>query len=366
MSTPTRFDWDLRRSTASVHVLTQLAQERGMPVAACLAGTGVKPSAVIDPRTEITARQELAVVRNLLARFGDEPGLGVAAGGRMHVSLYGNWGLALLSSATLRDALRTALDYLELAFAVGPMRLYEADGQARLRLDDTDIPEDVRPFFTERTMAAVQVLGRELFGLGVPADWVSFRHPTPSDLTRHREIFGVDPLFEAQATEAAFNAGFLDLPLPQADEWVRGTYERLCQDMLLRRRLARRPSRGDMTNTVREVLMRDPRQMSVQATVAAELYISSRTMSRRLQDEGTCFRALLEEVRETVAEQLLHHTDLTTGQISHRLGYAEPAAFIRAFRRWKGCPPQQYRVLVNSTPPPSARTTRATVAPPAA
>ncbi|MFC9998678.1 AraC family transcriptional regulator [Nocardia sp. NPDC127526] len=364
MTTRPRFDWDMRRNTASVYVLTQLARERGVPVVDCLAGTGVKPTAVIDPRTEITARQELAVVRNLLARCGDEPGLGVAAGSLMHVSLYGNWGLALLSSPTLREALRTALRYLELAFAVGPISLYEAGGQARLRLDDAGIPADVRPFFTERTMAAVQVLGRELFAVDIPPDWVSFRHAVPADTSRHREIFGVEPLFGAPAIECAFDAGYLELPLPQADAWARTTYERMCRETLTRRRLARRPSRGEMTDAVREVLVRDPRQLSTQAAVAAELYISPRTMSRRLQDEGVCFRALLEEVRETTAEHLLHHTDLTTGQISQRLGYAEPAAFIRAFRRWKGCPPQQYRVLVNGAPPPAGSKRR--MAPPSA
>uniref|UniRef100_UPI002454AE20 helix-turn-helix domain-containing protein n=1 Tax=Nocardia abscessus TaxID=120957 RepID=UPI002454AE20 len=86
-----------------------------------------------------------------------------------------------------------------------------------------------------------------------------------------------------------------------------------------------------------------PGEIPDQATVAVGLYMSSRTLSRRLHEEGTSFRALLDEVRQTMSEVLLAHTDMTTEQVAARLGYAEAASFIRAFRRWQGCPPQTFR-----------------------
>ncbi|WP_459960380.1 AraC family transcriptional regulator [Nocardia sp. IFM 10818] len=318
--------------------MTQLAAERGMPAAACLAGTGLTPETVIDPHAEITARQEIAVVRNVLARFGDEPGLGVEAGSRYHVSLYGPWGLALLSSRTLRDSVDVALRYVGLAFAFGRLSFEESRGEARLVLDDREIPADVRPFLTERVMTGIQTLGRELYATEVPVQRVSFRHAAPGDTSRYRSVFGVEPVFGAPANVTAFDSVYLELPLPQANEWARSTHEQLCRDLL-----ARRQARTGVAGTVRDLLVRKPGEVPDQTAVAAELFMSPRTLSRRLNEEGTSFRALLDEVRQMLSEELLDHTDMTTEQVAARLGYAEAASFIRAFRRWKGCPPQEYR-----------------------
>ncbi|MEV6773739.1 AraC family transcriptional regulator [Nocardia sp. NPDC051030] len=325
--------------------MTQLAEERGMSVAACLTGTSLPPESVIDPNTEVTARQELTVVRNLLARFGDEPGLGVEAGSRYHISLYGPWGLALLSSRTLRDSVEVALRYVELAFAFGQLSFEEVGGEARLRFDDHEVPEDVRPFLAERVITGIQMLGRELFSAGVPMNRVTFQHPAPADTTRYREVFGLEPVFGAPANEAVFDAAYLDIPLPQANEWARSTCEQLCRDLL-----AKRQARTGVAGAVRDLLVRNPGEIPDQAAVASELFMSPRTLSRRLNEEGTSFRALLDEVRQMLSEELLNHTDMTTEQVAARLGYAEAASFIRAFRRWKGCPPQEYRTRGGRVP----------------
>ncbi|WP_067572569.1 AraC family transcriptional regulator [Nocardia acidivorans] len=332
------FDWDLLRNTSGVHIMTRLAQERGMTIAACLAGTGLPPEAVSDPDVEITARQEVLVVRNLLARFGGEPGLGVEAGTRYHLSLYGPWGLALLSSRTPRDAVEVALRSVGPAFAFGQLSFEESGGEARLIFDDREVPEDVRGFLAERVLTGIQMIGRELFAAGVPLHRIAFRHAGPADTARYRAVFGVEPTFGAPANVAAFDSAYLDVPLPRANEWARNTCEQLCRDLL-----ARRQARTGVAGAVRDLLVRDPGQVPDQAAVAAELFMSPRTLSRRLNAEGTSFRALLDEVRQLLSEELLDHTEMTTEQVAGRLGYAEAASFIRAFRRWKGCPPQEYR-----------------------
>ncbi|MGW4118012.1 AraC family transcriptional regulator [Nocardia sp. NPDC004711] len=332
------FDWDLVRNTSGVHIVARLAEERGMPVGECLAGTGVPPEAVIDRYAELSARQELTVVRNLLARFGDESGLGVEAGLRYRVSLHGPWGLALLASRTLRDAVQVALHCVEPAFAFGRLSFEEADGEGRLRFDDWELPEEVRAFLGERVMTGVQVIARELFSVGVPVRRLSFRHGAPADTARYRSVFGVEPDFGAAGTELAFDAAHLDVALPQANEWARSRCEQMCRDLL-----ARRHARTGVAGAVRDLLIRNPGVLPDQSAVAAEMYVSARTLSRRLHEEGTSFRTLLDEVRQALSEELLDRTDMTTEQVAGRLGYAEAASFIRAFRRWQGCPPQEYR-----------------------
>ncbi|WP_169813096.1 AraC family transcriptional regulator [Nocardia jejuensis] len=318
--------------------MMQLAQERGMDPAQCLAGSGLEPDAVNDPNSEVTARQELTVIRNLLARFGADAGLGVEVGARYHLSLYGPWGLALLSSRTLREAIEVALRYVDLAFAFGELTFEESGGRARLIFDDHEVPEDVRPFLAERVLTGIQVISRGLFTAGVPMSRVTFRHAAPSDISRHAAIFGIDPDFGALLNETAFDNAYLDMPLPQANEWARSNCEQLCRDLL-----AKRQARTGVAGAVRDLLVRNPGEIPDQTAVACALYMSPRTLSRRLNEENTSFRVLLDEVRQMLSEQLLDHTDMTTEQVAARLGYAEAASFIRAFRRWNGCPPQEYR-----------------------
>ncbi|WP_405493187.1 AraC family transcriptional regulator [Nocardia sp. NBC_00511] len=331
-------DWDLPRTTSSVHILAGIAEERGMGVVECLAGTGLPAGAGRASHAKVTARQELSVVRNLVGRFGGEAGLGVEAGRRYRVSLHGPWGLALLSSRTLRDAVQVALRYVELAFAFGRLRLEETGDEARLVFDDQETPEDVRAFLTERVLSGIQMLARALFEAGIPVRRLNFRHQRPRDTTAYRRVFGVEPDFGAASNEMSFDRGHLDMPLPQANAGVRAACQQLCRELL-----ARRHARSGVAGSVRDLLVRDPGEIPDQATVAAGLYMSPRTLSRRLNDEGTSFRALLDEVRQLLSEELLDRTDMTTEQVAARLGYAEAASFIRAFRRWEGCPPQEYR-----------------------
>ncbi|MEV0344024.1 AraC family transcriptional regulator [Nocardia sp. NPDC050713] len=110
-----------------------------------------------------------------------------------------------------------------------------------------------------------------------------------------------------------------------------------------RDRLPGKRIRADVAGAVRDELVRDPAAIPDLPQVAAALFLSCRTLSRRLNAEGTSFRALVDEVRRARSEQLLGHTRLTTEQVASRLGYAESASFIRAFRRWNGCPPQEFR-----------------------
>ncbi|WP_280352927.1 helix-turn-helix domain-containing protein, partial [Nocardia abscessus] len=128
------------------------------------------------------------------------------------------------------------------------------------------------------------------------------------------------------------------LPRPRASDAARQNGGQLAPDQLAGRR-----ARTGVGASVRDRLVRTPGEIPDQTTVAVGLYMSSRTLSRRLHEEGTSFRALLDEVRQTMSEVLLAHTDMTTEQVAARLGYAEAASFIRAFRRWQGCPPQTFR-----------------------
>ncbi|MEV6558724.1 AraC family transcriptional regulator [Nocardia sp. NPDC051756] len=328
------FDREFRRSTASVRVLIALAEERGMSITECLSGTGLSATDI-----ECTARQELLVVRNLVGRFGGEAALGAEAGRRADIPLSGPWGLALLSSRTRRDAIDVMMRYLDRALVSGRFLAEESAGVLRLRFDDSECPPDLRVFLAERIIAGLGTIGGALFDTGIPPARIEFRRPAPGDLDRYHEIYGAEPIFGAETDTVSFDGRCLDLPVPPTNERARSVCAQLCRDLLDRHR-----TRSGVAGAVRDLLVRNPGDIPDQIAVANELFMSPRTLSRRLNEEDASFRGLLDEVRQLMSEQLLAYTDLTTEQVAARLGYAEAASFIRAFRRWKGCPPQEFRL----------------------
>ncbi|MBF3306782.1 helix-turn-helix transcriptional regulator, partial [Pseudomonas aeruginosa] len=101
--------------------------------------------------------------------------------------------------------------------------------------------------------------------------------------------------------------------------------------------------RGGLAGRIRDRLLRTPGHLPDMQTLAMELHLTVRTLRRRLDDEGSSYRLLLDEVRQALAEELLATGAIRLEEIAERLGYGEVSNFSHAFRRWKGMTPRQYR-----------------------
>ncbi len=329
--------WNLIRPVTSAALLARLGQEQGLVQADCLAATTLTDAVLADPGATVIAADELQIARNLIRHLGADKPLGLEAGLRYHLTAYGIWGYALLSSPTLRSAIDIGLRYLDLTSTFCRVHSELRGDELWLILDDQDIPSDLRRFMVERDSAAIMTIQRELFAQAVPVNAIGFRFPAPAYAERLQEIFGVAPRYDAQCNYAVFDSGLLDSPLPQANPATAAFCESQCQ-LLLSERLAR----SGVAAQVRGFLLKKPGNMPGMSEAARALGHSLRTLHRRLQAEGTSFRALTEEVRETLAEELLQSNYLSLEEVADRLGYAESSSFIHAFKRWKGYPPRVY------------------------
>ena len=130
-------------------------------------------------------------------------------------------------------------------------------------------------------------------------------------------------------------------PLPGADAAlsaiVRRRLEQVLPDALL-------PTSASLGARVRRMLVEDLGQTTLTAdSVAKTLAMSRRTLTRRLGEEGTSFRAIMDDVRAELSRALLQDRSLSIADVAFFLQYSEPAAFHRSFRRWTGQTPQNYR-----------------------
>ncbi|WP_440899053.1 AraC family transcriptional regulator [Actinosynnema sp.] len=327
--------WDFPRGVAGVALLVRFGVERGLAETDQLAGTGLVAADLVAPDGEVSAHQELRVVRALAEAL---PDAGVELGGRYHATTFGVLGFAFLSSRSVRDAVDVALRFLDLSFAFCIPSASVSDGLVRVLLDPTGLPDPVGRFLAERDLAAVHSVIGELLPGGLPLRSVVFGFPEPGGVAVHERAFGLRPVFGAPVTAAVYDAGLLDRPLPQADPHTVAACEAQC-----RRLVARRLERGGISHEVRERLAGPGALDGGMDRVARELSVSTRTLRRRLAGAGTSYRELLDEVREALAERLLRGGALSVEEAARRLGYAEASSFIHAFKRWKGVTPATWR-----------------------
>jgi AraC-like DNA-binding protein len=324
-----------RRSAASALLLTRLGEERGVPSSAVLDGTGLTLADLRVPGTEITGDQELQALRNLQNACPD-PVLALEAGARYHLTTYGIWGFALASSPDVRSALDVGGRFVDLSFTFCAMTIQETPDELTICLDDTLVPADVRSFVVARDLRGLRTIVAELTQSAVPLTSLTVTLPRPDDLRPWTDAFGREPEFGAARNAAGLALSFLDLPLPQADELTAALTEAQCRQLL-----SRRQARTGAAGRVRDVLLTRPSAMPSVEIIAAALHVSARTLRRQLTAEGTSYRALVEEVREALAEELLR-ASLPVEQVARRLGYAETASFTHAFTRWKGVSPRSW------------------------
>ncbi|MEV0336047.1 AraC family transcriptional regulator [Nocardia sp. NPDC050717] len=332
--------WDIPRTPVGALLTIRLAEEHGVPLRTCLRDTGLRADLLADPRAEISATAELTVIANVVRALGDPPGLGLRAGTLFRVTSYGMWGFALISSPTLRSAIQAGLQFVDLTFAFSDVEVRRIDGDLQLALTAPGVPEPLRRFVIERDMAAIQTLNRDLLADPVPLGTVRFAFPEPARaaLPLYTEIFGLTPEFGADECLAGFDRTHLDVPLPQANEHTAASTLAHCRDLL-----DRRTARGGTAGRVRDILVEHLAQPPNAPRLATMLHLSERTLRHHLAKEGTSYRALLDEVRAQLAEELLVTRGLPVAEIAHRLGYVEVSSFSQAFRRWKGMGPRAYR-----------------------
>ncbi|MGH8461027.1 MAG: AraC family transcriptional regulator [Stenotrophobium sp.] len=326
----------VRRSIVSVQLLTRFAAGHGVTLATCLRDTGIDKAGLAHAKTEILASQELQLVRNLVREIGHKPGIGLDAGLQYHLSAYGTWGFALITSPSLRSAMSVALNFLDLTYAFVHFHPVLATKHVyQLQLDDRMIPEDVRQFLFERDFSAWANAMREIRPAHLPVIGAEFRFPRPIYAERFREICGIEPRFDAPDNMILFDTALLDDPLPQSDSDMAQLCLNQCRQLLEKRRV-----RSGIAGHVRDRLLATPSEMPGFDDIARTLNMSPRSLRRRLEQEDTSYRLLLDEVRQMLAEELLSLPGMKLEEIAMRLGYSEPASFIHAYKRWQNISPR--------------------------
>lgn len=294
---------------------------------------------------------------NEAARLSGDEAFGLHLAERLAPSSFGPVGLAVRSSGTAREAMERLLAYARVAFADTELTLVQEGAIARFshRYRGTDALATRHA--PDLILATFVVRGRGFIGLDWKPRVVTFRAPAPANADEYHRVFGSPVRFEQPINSVVFDASLLDMPMAHGDAEVLSVMDEYAEQFL-----EVLSPECSLSESVRRAIASalppgDPRLKST----AARLGLSPRTLQRRLRREHTSHREILDRVRRERALRLLRRDELSVEQIAEQLGFSEPSAFHRAFRRWTGRTPADRRPGSSaSSEPPETREQRGT------
>ena len=267
-----------------------------------------------------------------------DPAVGLRIGANTRVREFGLVGYSMAFSSTLGSALRRLVHYSRIVSDALVVAL-EAEGEATwLRLDVQPALRAFRPAVDAR-LAAVLSTCREIAGAPIAPLTVQLPYRRPADVKDYETFFAAPLEFGALATAFLLRNEDLARPVAVADITLTGYLDRLAEQAL-----ATLGSERTVRERVRRVLWSELTEAVPSLDgVAKALGASARTLQRQLRDEQTSFAAVLAELRREMAPSLLRDGQLAVSEVGFLLGYEDPSAFQRAFRRWFGRSPRAFR-----------------------
>lgn len=271
-------------------------------------------------------------------RITGDANLGLKAARRTSFGDAGALDYLVCSGATVIEAVEVAARHMRLVNDALTLDLIVEGESARIELSSAvALP---RPACDFLIAGLFRNYCRVWFDAVLPNVLVAFRQEAPPDTSEYESTFAPAQVrFSRECDGFVFPASHLETRLRGADPRLHQVLQRHAENVL-----ASLPELQSVTSNVRALIIAELERGSASATyIAAKLGISSRTLGRRLELEGTTFKTLLDDVRRQLALEMVGLRDQPFSEIAAALGFSQPAAFHRAFRRWTGITPLQYR-----------------------
>jgi AraC-like DNA-binding protein len=303
---------------------------------AVLREAGIDIGRLADPDLRIPHRLVVKLLSASVEKTGDAA-LGLHAGDLLEPGDFGPMEYAARSCRDLRTAIECNMRYMRVLDDAMDATLTERGDTAVWKLAYGVI--SAHPAINDFAVAASLTLGRRYTGIdGAPLE-VHLTHAEPTSAAEYERVFRAPVKLGAAENAIVFRRRALDVPLAQANPDLYRAFaaqaERLLESL---------PQTVGITREVREQVIDRLRRHDVEmAAIARDLHMSVATLRRRLAEEGTTHREVVDEVRHTLALRHIEGGSLAVSEIAFLLGFSNVSAFSKAFRRWTGTSPLEFR-----------------------
>ncbi len=312
-------------------------QERGLP--GLLAGTGL-PVSILLPGDEtlISGDQQVQVLANG-HRIMRGPGFGLAMGAQLGPASHGPVGYLSLASPDLHSALKAYADFIPARLPLIDLRVTLSRRWLECSYEVlVEAPDYIRHSMAESFAVSVQAIVEEILRRDAVEAEIAFSHPEPPCTARYADVLHGTWSFDQERVFYRLPATLATVSNTVGDSESFRLAGELCDGLLQQARESE-----SSAARVRTLLLTVPQATITEEQVARSLFVSKRTLARRLRQEGTGYRQIRDEVLYELASRFLRQTNRSVESIAVSLGYNDSAALRKAFRRWTGMSPAAYR-----------------------
>lgn len=328
----------MEKSTVSICFVAEALAEagrRGVDIAALVARVGLSADLLGMPLARVSPQQYGALWHMVTAELGDE-----FFGMDSHPMRPGSFSIlchALLDCANLQHALERALRFFSLVLDDVSGNLSVANGQATLTLVDRALPGRL---FGHGTLFVIMYgLACWLVGRRLPILAASFCQGAPEHAAEYRLIFGDSVRFGQPASILVLNSAYLSLPLVRDGKAAREFLRQAPAIFLVKYR----NQHGPVAKVRARLCRMEPAEWPDFEVLAAAMHSTPSTLRRHLEQEGSSYQTIKDDLRRDLAIDFLCNSQMNFMDIAHALGFSEHSAFHRAFRKWTGASPGEYR-----------------------
>jgi AraC-like DNA-binding protein len=298
---------------------------------------GIEPAILERWDLLVDAEHELALVRWAVARYG--PGAGLQAAGGLQRGALSVLEYLVRSADDFGTAMQVLVRYQHLLGTPPTFARLPDDGVQLVLERPYDISSAVEVAIAEFMLVAIVIAVRDSTEPAWNPTRVAFRHAPAGGEARYCETLRCGLAFEASQSAMSIDREALNRPMKGADPRLHRLLIDCMKSVLGPRALGGRIA-DEVGAAVLELL---PTGRLAVGSVAGQLGLTARTLQDRLKDEGTSYTELLESARRDLAHRYLREDQLSVPDVALLLGYSEASAFHRAFKRWTGLTPRQYR-----------------------
>lgn len=317
--------------------LVQVASKIGVDVSDLLARYGVDAEQLRAPDSRVPHEFLAALWEELPRRSGDEA-FGLRLAQRLPHGTYDVLDHMMSHAPCLGDCYRGFMRYQRLIHDAGSFSMEEQGSVVRL-MHIWRGPGVLSRHINEFILASLLLRGRAyLREEWVPLE-VYFQHARPDDIREHQRLFRAPLHFGHPINELRFERHLLDRRLPVADPTLGPVLDRFARLLL-----EQLPVQEQFLDQVRRAILQNLSTGIPEAEpLARQLGLSKRSFFRRLQEQGTSYQRLVDDLRRNLTLRHLQEGKLSLSEIAFLLGFSEVSTFHRAFRRWTGQRPAEYR-----------------------
>lgn len=322
-----------------LQLLCEVSEKFGIAPAELQRILGLSREQLLEPDRLVPIAAARAATEYAFSRAGSR-GLGYAYALALSVTLHGPISLIALSSNNLLEVVQALERYFSLRAPAINFHA-EVDGDtvtvhvSYLRADDP-----LRPYLMEVLLMGLVVMAGQIMDHSQAGTEVLMAGPAPTYYAACAAQLPAPVRYDAGDYAIRIPRALMEAPLRLANPSAAAMAREACERELQARQDSREAA---LTARVRRLLVQSEDRLPTLEEVASALHVSTRTLKRRLQEEGRNFRALVDHVLRERATQMLQEEGLSVSEVAFRLGYNDVSNFSRAFRRWTGQSPSDFR-----------------------